>query len=728
VSGVKQRIAGLLGGMPLLGRAFDWLRATGAPVFMFHRVLPEGEASYDPELVTSTNPFGAFLDWVGEQYHVVAVDELARRCQHPKEGGAPLCAITFDDGWRDNFLHALPLLRQRQLTATIFLPVRFIGTERRFWPERLRVCLEELDNRNEAESTLQTVMSSFPWCPQLPFQEKKFERLRRILLHRPSCEAEEFVDFLATVTGPLAALTGRAFLDWAEVRAMQDAGITFGSGTLHHTLLTRAEPAIVEREIQESRRELTERLGAPPVGFAYPWGATGSYIRERVKASGYECAVTTREGMVRGGSDPWLLPRIPISNSSLRGVRGSFGAGRTNFYLASRALRKAGAKRLLPEGKSRPTERLRLALVIDAIDSWEAGGTEQQVGKLLAALGREYFEPELYFLRPSAHLTPADFPCPVHLASSRLDWYRARLKTLTHLTQLFRRHQPHIVQTFFRDGTYYGTVAAWAARVPAIVICRRNAGHWKTALDRLALNVINRLADAWQCNSRTALESLTAEGVPASRIEILPNAINVERFSVPTESERLAARKQLGAEPSAPLFVSVANLTPVKDPRTVVKAAIGVCRMLPAAQFYLVGEGPLRGDVESLIRKSWLDGKVHLVGVQSDVRPFLAAADVGILASLSEGSSNALLEYMAMGLPTVVSDIPGNRNLVEGAFFAPGNARDLAERVLCLWNNPELRARIQVNSRRQVMQYSVEAFARRAQSYYVKLGSTMTLR
>ncbi len=721
MSGVKQRLAELLGGMPLLGRAFDWLRATGAPVFMFHRVLPEGEASYDPELVTSTNLFGAFLDWVWERYRVVGVDELARRRQHPKDGGAPLCAITFDDGWRDNFLHALPLLRERQLTATIFLPVRFIGTERRLWQEKLRVCLEELDNRNEAESTLQTVMNSFPWCPQLPIREKKFERLRRILLHRPSCEAEEFVDRLATATGPLAALTGRAFLDWAEVRAMQDAGMTFGSHTLHHALLTRAEPAIAEREIQESRRELTERLGAPPVGFAYPWGATGSYIRERVKASGYEYAVTTKEGMVRGSSDPWLLPRIPISDSSLRDIRGGFGAGRTNFYLASRALRKAGAKRLPPEGKPRPAERLRLAFVIDAIDSWEDGGTEQQLGKLLVALDRKYFEPELYFLRPPARLTPQDFPCPVHWASHGPG--SSRFRTLWRLTRVLRQHRPHIVQTFFRDGTYYGTVAAWAARVPAIVISRRNAGHWKTALDRLALNVINRLADAWQCNSRTALESLTAEGVPAGRIDILPNALDLERFSVPAPEERLGARQALVLSPTAPVFVSVATLFPVKDPMVLVEAAGHVRQALPDAQFLLVGEGPLRISLAARIEELGLTANVRLAGAQSDVRPFLAATDIGLLTSRSEGSSNSLLEYMAMGLPSVVSDLPANRDLVSGVFFEPGNARDLAEKILGLWRDPDMRARIGAEYPSRAMEYGVEPFVRRARSYYFELAA-----
>ena len=291
------------------------------------------------------------------------------------------------------------------------------------------------------------------------------------------------------------------------------------------------------------------------------------------------------------------------------------------------------------------------------------------------------------------------------------------------LTQLFRQHRPHIVQTFFRDGTYYGTVAAWIARVPVIVISRRNAGHWKTALDRLALKVVNRLADVWQCNSRTALESLTAEGVPAGRIDILPNALDLERFSVPAPEERLGARQALALSPTAPVFVSVATLFPVKDPQTLIEAAALVRPALSDALFLLVGEGPLRSVLSKRIEELGLAGTVRLVGAQADVRPFLAAADIGLLTSRSEGSSNSLLEYMAMGLPSVVSDLPANRELVEGEFFQAGNAHDFAEKILGLWRNPDMRARMQAEYRSRAMEYGLDAFARRAQSYYLKLAA-----
>lgn len=95
----------------------------------------------------------------------------------------------------------------------------------------------------------------------------------------------------------------------------------------------------------------------------------------------------------------------------------------------------------------------------------------------------------------------------------------------------------------------------------------------------------------------------------------------------------------------------------------------------------------------------------------------------GMFTSRSEASLNAVLEYMAMGLPAVVSDIPGNRDLLDHVLFELGNARDLAEKVVLLWNQPGLRARAHQQYRRYAMEYSLGALARRAQCYYLTLAA-----
>jgi len=376
-----------------------------------------------------------------------------------------------------------------------------------------------------------------------------------------------------------------------------------------------------------------------------------------------------------------------------------------------------------PSPPKTPGERVRIAFVIDAIDDWEAG-TEQHLRKLLAALDPSSFAPELYFLRPSLSLAPADFPCPVHVAGNwpHVKWYRPQV--LWRLVKFLRARRPHIVQTFFRDGTYYGTLAARVARVPAIVISVRNAGYWRRGIDQLPLKVAYRLAGYWQCNSRWVAKPLENQfGFDHNRVEVLPNAIDLTKFRPPTPVERLAARRDLCLLPGAAVFVSVANLRPVKDLSTLLVAASLVRRELLAAQFLLVGEGPLRETLESQAALLNLNPAVRFLGAHADVRPYLAAADVGLLTSRSEASSNAILEYMATGLPVLASGIPANRELLGEGFFEPGNASELAAKVVALWRDPNARLRMSRENLRRVAPYGLEPFAERARNYYWKLAA-----
>jgi glycosyltransferase involved in cell wall biosynthesis len=714
----KVRALDLIMRVPSLKKAIDRVGRSGSPIFAFHRVLPEVLDEYHREMITTSGVFAAFLDWISDHYQTIPLADLARLRHHYVNGGKPFCALTFDDGWRDNFLHAFPHLRERYLPATVFLCVQFIGSNRRFWQERLWFSLRSFGATEELRQAVDRVVRSLPWYRRITPDRLTFDYVRRLLLERPSAEAEEFVDRLSEVGGRCGESDTPAFLSWDEIRVMQEGGVTFGSHTLNHTLLSRADPVTACREIEGSRRELAERLGSPPESIAYPWGATGPYTLAQVKAAGYEVGVTTAARLSGDSSDRLLLPRLLISDSSVCGTGQDFHAGKSSLLMARSAWHTKNRRGRAKTGGRVPQERIRISFVIDALDGWR-GGTEQQLGRLIDALDRNYFEPELYFLRPSLQLRTEDFSCPLHVVARRpeVKWYQPDL--LRGLVRLFRSRRPHIVQTFFRDATYYGTLAAKIAGIPVVIVSVRNAGYWRRLVDRLPLRVVRLLADAWQCNSRSVAEALELDDhVRAEQIEVLPNSIDLSRFAPATPEQRLLARQKLGLPVDVPVFVLVANLRPVKDLSTLIAAAALVRRELPIAQFLLAGEGPLRQALESQVARLNLGDSVLFLGAVADVHPCLAAADVGLLTSRSEASSNSVLEYMAMGLPAVVSDIPGNRDLVDHVFFRPGDPNDLAAKILDLWNNADLRAKMRVEYRRRAMEYGVDAFITRVQSYY----------
>jgi peptidoglycan/xylan/chitin deacetylase (PgdA/CDA1 family) len=241
---------------------------------MFHRILPQGEDCYDPEMATSKEAFADFLDWLNQNYRVVSLDLLVSQLAGTIDRKKPVCAITFDDGWLDNFIHAFPLLKARGVPATIFLPVRFIGTKRRFWQERLSFFLVKVWQLEIRRVLIEESARFFPWFPPAYDCLSHNGQLKRFLMTRPSEEAEEFVRSLAETARLDVLSSDRAFMNWDEVREMKGTGISFGSHTLNHTLLPNTEPAKAIQEIRESREELKEHIGDEVTAFSYPWGAT----------------------------------------------------------------------------------------------------------------------------------------------------------------------------------------------------------------------------------------------------------------------------------------------------------------------------------------------------------------------------------------------------------------------------------------------------------------------
>jgi len=229
-------------------------------------------------------------------------------------------------------------------------------------------------------------------------------------------------------------------------------------------------------------------------------------------------------------------------------------------------------------------------------------------------------------------------------------------------------------------------VPARLAGVPRIIVTEHSVldvdQSWRT---RLRARLGWRLADKITVIHPSIRDYLCNRlGLPAERVEAIPLGIEIERYA---PQDRAACRARLGLGHET-VFVFVGRLAPVKNVPGLIATFLEVqSQGAPQAKLLVVGDGEDRAACEEATRSHAFGNRVSLLGEQSDTRPFLAAADVFILNSRSEGTPRALLEAMAMGLPGLCPAVGGIPDMLEGRGWLtepndPGSLRDTIHRVL----------------------------------------------
>jgi peptidoglycan/xylan/chitin deacetylase (PgdA/CDA1 family) len=219
-----------------------------------------------------------------------------------------LLAVTFDDGYYDNYTHAFSLACELQLPITIFLIPGHMESGNSFWWTTRLLRLAQVDWITFAEHSY-----------NLNLQEERKTLAQAIDIRFSSCtspiEREKLLASLYTLLAIPSSITLKEqpvpLLGWEQVCEMQASGwISFGAHTMHHPDLGNlADPAEVQQEVAACRTLLSQRLGHSIHTFAYPFGSIGTFGASAVKQAGYDWAVTTQPGVNTCQSDPYLLKR-----------------------------------------------------------------------------------------------------------------------------------------------------------------------------------------------------------------------------------------------------------------------------------------------------------------------------------------------------------------------------------------------------------------------------------
>lgn len=239
----------------------------------------------------------------------------------------------------------------------------------------------------------------------------------------------------------------------------------------------------------------------------------------------------------------------------------------------------------------------------------------------------------------------------------------------------------------------------------------------RRAVNRL---VLDRCADAVNACCGFSAEALSRiDGFAARRIEVIENGIDLARYS--SSATRSDFRQRLGLTPGRRYIANVARFHPVKDQAMLLRAFAGVAAQRADVDLLLVGDGPLRGELEALVRQLEIASRVQFLGVRADVPDILAASDAFVLTSVSEAASLTLLEAMASRLPVVVTAVGGNPEIVrhekEGLLVPRGDALALAAALLRLLNDPDWAGQMGMAGRARVeeryrLEQTVAAYGR----------------
>lgn len=303
-------------------RLFAFLNRRKIAILLYHGVSGRdafpGIENYQGKHVRASL-FRRHLAFLSRRYKVLPLPDVL----HALRTGMPLppytVVITFDAGYENNVTEALPALRKEGIPAAFFLTTGYIGTDRSLWVDQLEQTLNDTDNtqvfvrfalkretirlgtdeeRREADRLIRW------FCKQLTDEEKK-TWLKAFF-------AENGIE-------PPKARGDYRFMTWGQARELHAAGMTVGSHTLTHAIVTRLTAAEMEREIANARAACEDHLGVPCEAFAYPNGRPGDFNKDSnalLRRLGFSCGLTTLHGLNRADANLYALRRVGVSDQT----------------------------------------------------------------------------------------------------------------------------------------------------------------------------------------------------------------------------------------------------------------------------------------------------------------------------------------------------------------------------------------------------------------------------
>jgi glycosyltransferase involved in cell wall biosynthesis len=370
------------------------------------------------------------------------------------------------------------------------------------------------------------------------------------------------------------------------------------------------------------------------------------------------------------------------------------------------------------------------------LDSFMIGGTETQAVELARRLDPTRYHVTIGCLRREGplleRLAGTNLPI-VHVdVGGGIDSPSGMFAVLR-LARLLRRERFQVLHAHDLWSNLVGMSAAILARVPVRITSQRDLSHdaWYGTYRRRVLRFLQARSSVVLTNAAAIRDGLiTRDRIPAEKVCVIYNGVDLGRLQQAKKNREALFPNSSGNK----LVVLVGNMnSAVKGHAILISAAREVVQKFPRTQFVLVGDGPMRKEFEAQAASAGLQQNFLFLGRRGDVPEILACCDCAVLPSLAEGLPNAVLEYLAAGLPVVATALGGNleviRDGVTGLLVPPEDSAALAKALECLLGDDAFARRLSTAGREHVTaNFSFERLVAEVDKLYTAQLQAVSLR
>lgn len=298
----------------------------------YHRVVADFVESAKrtiPAMLVSVATLERHIDWLARRYDLIGLDEAATRIRDGRTG-RPSAVLTFDDGYRDVYENAFPLLQRKGIPCAVFVVTGLAGTRSLLLHDEVYLLVARCFGlwTSPARELARVVTASGGGDAEAAEVElaaqSPYDATRALLTGLSAGVVRRVVEALrARARIPAGETDGMEMMSWEMIRKMRDAGHVIGSHTRSHAYLTNEPVATVAAELAESRRDLEAHLGGPVEHLAYPNGDFNPAVAQAAKDAGYRFAYTVC-GCRDGAPPEYTIPRRMVWERSGFGLRERF--------------------------------------------------------------------------------------------------------------------------------------------------------------------------------------------------------------------------------------------------------------------------------------------------------------------------------------------------------------------------------------------------------------------